>query len=57
MGKPSPDGETLSTLVGMAAYVYMSDPKQGEAYLKALRQLDRTAASTPARSDNPPSKV
>jgi hypothetical protein len=37
-GKPSLDGETLSTLVGMAAYVYMSDPVQGKEYLDALRE-------------------
>jgi RNA-directed DNA polymerase len=43
-GKPSPDGEGLSTLIGMAAYVYMSDPARGEEYLEALRELDRAAA-------------
>jgi RNA-directed DNA polymerase len=42
-GKPGLDGEGLSTLVGMAAYVYMSDPVRGEKYLDALRELDRAA--------------
>jgi RNA-directed DNA polymerase len=47
-GKPSPDGETLSTLIGMAAYVYMSDPVRGEKYLDALRELDRAEESASA---------
>jgi hypothetical protein len=47
MGKPSADGETLSTLVGMAAYVYMSDPKRGKRYLDALAELDRLSATRP----------
>src|SRR5262249_19317884 len=42
-GKPSPDGEGISTLIGMAAYVYMSDPIRGEKYLEALGELDRVA--------------
>jgi RNA-directed DNA polymerase len=45
MGRPSPDGEGLSTLIGMAAYVYMSDPVRGKEYLEALRELDRTATA------------
>ncbi|MGP0065865.1 MAG: reverse transcriptase family protein [Isosphaeraceae bacterium] len=44
-GKPAPDGETVSTLIGMAAYVYMSDPVRGEKYLDALRELDRAQTS------------
>ena len=47
-GNPSPDGETLSTLIGMAAYVYMSDPVQGEKYLDALRELDRAEVDVPS---------
>jgi hypothetical protein len=35
----------------MAAYVYMSNPAQGEAYLEALRELDREATDrTPTES-------
>jgi hypothetical protein len=50
-GKPSPGGEGLSTLIGMAAYVYMSDPVRGEEYLEALRELDRAATDlAPAES-------
>ena len=53
-GKTAPDGETLSTLVGMAAYVYMSDPKRGEGFLEALRELDRLDASASATIESPP---
>jgi RNA-directed DNA polymerase len=42
-GKPSPDGESLSTLVGWAAYVFMTDPEAGEKYLAELRKLDELA--------------
>ena len=35
-GKPSPVGDSLSTLMGCAAYVYMTDPALGEKYLAAL---------------------
>jgi hypothetical protein len=35
-GKPLRDGETPATLAGYAAYVYMSDPGQGEKLLHAL---------------------
>jgi hypothetical protein len=56
MGKPSPDGETVSTLIGMAAYVSMSDPKRGKQYLDALGELDRPAASAPAAAGHPPSE-
>jgi hypothetical protein len=48
-GKAVPDGESLSTLIGMAAYVYMSYPVRGAKHLEALRELDRAeAARTPA---------
>lgn len=47
LGRPSPAGESLSTLLGMAAYIYMTDPARGEAYLDALRELDRPSAATP----------
>ena len=50
----APDGETLSTLIGMAAYVYMSDPKKGEGFLDALRELDRSTASALATIKGPP---
>jgi hypothetical protein len=53
LGKPSPDGETLSTLIGMAAYVYMSDPQRGQQYLDALAELDRPAGSAPSGIDGP----
>jgi RNA-directed DNA polymerase len=53
MGKPAPAGESISTLVGMAAYVYMSDPERGKAYLDALGELDRQAASARPGGDGP----
>jgi hypothetical protein len=53
-GKPAPDGETLSTLVGMAAYVYMTDPVRGEKYLDALRELDRSSGPAQPATDGPP---
>jgi hypothetical protein len=31
----------------MAAYIYMTDPAQGEKYLEALRELDQSLATTP----------
>jgi retron-type reverse transcriptase len=52
-GKPSPAGESLSTLVGMAAYVYMSDPGRGKEYLDALGKLDRPSASASAPTPQP----
>lgn len=51
LGKPSPPGESLSTLVGMAAYIYMTDPVLGEKYLEALRELDHAEAPAPPSSN------
>ncbi len=45
-GKPAPEGESLSTLLGMAAYVYMTDPVAGAKYLDALRELDLPVETT-----------
>jgi hypothetical protein len=39
-GKPSPEGESLSTLLGWAAYVHMTDPAVGEKHLIELARLD-----------------
>ncbi len=38
-GKPGVEGESLSHLVGMAAYIYMSDRAEGEKYLADLDSL------------------
>lgn len=38
-GKPSPAGDTLTTLTGCAAYVSMTDPALGAKYLAALGQV------------------
>ena len=42
-GKPSPEGESLSTLLGWAAYVHMTDPGEGEKYLAELAPLEDAA--------------
>ena len=39
-GKPTPEGETLSTLIGWAAYIFMTDKEAGEKYLAEIRKLD-----------------
>ncbi|WP_020474694.1 reverse transcriptase family protein [Zavarzinella formosa] len=38
-GKPLKEGETLPRLMGMAAYVYMTDAKRGKELLTALRRF------------------
>jgi hypothetical protein len=50
-GKPSPADESLSTLVGRAAYIYMTDPIQGEKYLDALGQRDERQSAVPPISE------
>jgi hypothetical protein len=48
LGRPGPEGESLSNLIGMAAYVYMTDPVRGAALLDALREIDgRVTAGAP----------
>ena len=39
-GKPAPEGESLSTLLGWAAYLHMTNPADGEKYLAELARLD-----------------
>jgi RNA-directed DNA polymerase len=43
-GKPTPEGESLSTLIGWAAYIHMTDPAAGEKYLAELTRLDEIGA-------------
>ena len=38
-GKPLKEGETLPRLMGMAAYVYMTDAKRGKAMLQELSKF------------------
>jgi hypothetical protein len=38
-GKPLKDGDTLPRLMGLAAFVYMTDPKRGKAFLVELGKL------------------
>ncbi len=47
-GRPTPEGESLSTLIGWAAYVHMADPVAGERYLAELARLDDLAGVAPA---------
>jgi hypothetical protein len=41
LGRSAREGESLSTLIGMAAYVFMTDPLLGAKYLEALGELDK----------------
>jgi hypothetical protein len=43
-GKPGREGETLAQLKGMAAFVYMTDPAKGRAYLDRLAALEAREA-------------
>jgi RNA-directed DNA polymerase len=43
-GKPGKEGESLASLRGMAAFVYMVDPKKGRAFLDKIDALDTTSA-------------
>ncbi len=43
-GKPAFEGESLSTLIGWAAYITMTDPPAGERYLADLARLDESLA-------------
>lgn len=47
-GKPGREGESLSTLLGWAAYVHMADPGQGAKLLADLARLDDAVAAGPA---------
>jgi RNA-directed DNA polymerase len=44
-GKPGKEGETLRQLQGMAAFVFMLDPKKGRAFLDRIETLEKKAAS------------
>jgi RNA-directed DNA polymerase len=39
-GKPGKEGETLAQLRGMAAFIYMVDPKKGRAFLERIDALE-----------------
>ncbi|CAM3477743.1 RNA-directed DNA polymerase [Corallococcus sp. ZKHCc1 1396] len=47
-GKPGREGESLEQLKGMAAFLYMTDPAKGRAYLDQLAKLE--AAAPPAEA-------
>jgi RNA-directed DNA polymerase len=44
-GKPGKEGETLHQLRGMAAFIFMVDPKKGRAFLDRIDALERRAAA------------
>ena len=46
-GKPGPAGESLSTLIGWAAYIHMTDPERGQRYLADLARLDESGVAAP----------
>jgi hypothetical protein len=40
-GKPGREGETLEQLKGMAAFIHMTDPAKGRAFLQRLEALEK----------------
>lgn len=40
LGRPTPEGETLSQLKGMAAFIHMTDPARGRALLERIARLE-----------------
>jgi len=53
-GKSGPAGESLSNLLGWAAYVHMTDPVAGAKYLAELARLDGLEGIAPAMSADGP---
>ncbi|MBL8912250.1 MAG: RNA-directed DNA polymerase, partial [Archangium sp.] len=41
-GKPFREGESLASLQGMAAWIFMSDQKKGAAFLEQISRLPKT---------------
>ncbi len=46
-GKPGKDGESLDQLKGMAAFIHMTDPAKGRAFLERLSRLEARVARKP----------
>ncbi|QQR44703.1 RNA-directed DNA polymerase [Myxococcus xanthus] len=46
-GKPGREGESLEQLKGMAAFIHMTDPAKGRAFLAQLAELESTASAAP----------
>jgi hypothetical protein len=44
-GKPGRDGESLAQLKGMAAFIHMTDPVKGRAFLEQLERLEARGAA------------
>jgi hypothetical protein len=53
-GRPAPEGESLSTLLGWAAYVHMTRPAASEKYLAQLARLDELEGVARAMSADEP---
>ncbi|MFP2931732.1 reverse transcriptase family protein [Pyxidicoccus sp. 3LG] len=47
-GKPGREGETLEQLKGMAAFIHMTDPAKGQAFMKRLDTLAAKEQQPPA---------
>ncbi|MDY7226458.1 reverse transcriptase family protein [Hyalangium rubrum] len=47
-GKPGREGESLEQLKGMAAFIHMTDPARGRAFLQQLEALEAKQAPGPA---------
>lgn len=43
-GKPGKEGETLEQLKGLAAFIHMTDPAKGRAFLERLAALEKRGA-------------
>jgi hypothetical protein len=43
-GKPGKDGESLEQLQGMAAFIFMVDPKKGRVFLERIKALEARAS-------------
>ncbi|MBU8898467.1 RNA-directed DNA polymerase [Corallococcus sp. H22C18031201] len=47
-GKPGKEGESLEQLQGMAAFIHMTDPAKGRAFMERLEKLSARPATTAA---------
>jgi hypothetical protein len=46
-GKPAREGESLDQLKGMAAFIHMTDPARGRAFLEQLSKLEAKEQQPP----------
>jgi RNA-directed DNA polymerase len=50
-GKPGREGETLEQLKGLAAFIHMTDPEKGRAFLARIEALEGRTPSSPSKRD------